>query len=136
MADRIITASRTNARKKDKQQAVEFKTRYFNLMEPTIAGYLTYCTAINAPFEVPLIRRLTTSFAPYFKVSERLIELLNENKLTNFSHYFLELAPKSYSTDIHLQTFCTEVGLRQLLKSLWPKNSFREKDFWKESLYR
>ena len=91
MVDRIITAGRTNVRKKDKQQAVEFKTRYFNLMEPMTAGYLTYCSLTATPFDVILIRKITTSFAPYFKVSERFISLLNSNKLTNFSNYFLEL---------------------------------------------
>jgi hypothetical protein len=136
LVDRIITAGRTNIRKKDKQQAVEFKTHYFNLMEPLIAGYLTHCGLTSNPFDLALVRKITTSFVPYFKVSEKFIGLLNSNKLTNFSNYFIELTSKSYSLDIRVETFCSEVGLRYLLKTLWPKDNFREKDFWKENMYR
>jgi hypothetical protein len=56
MVDRIITAGKGNVKKKDKQQAVEFKTRYFNLMEPLIAGYLAYCNEMCIPFEPNIIK--------------------------------------------------------------------------------
>jgi len=101
MVDRIIIAARNNIRKKDKQP-VEFKTRYFNLVEPLIAGYLTYCGLTAIPFTISLIRKITALLVPYFKVSERFLGLLNSNKLTNFSNYFIELTPKSYSADMWL----------------------------------
>lgn len=125
MADRMITAGRTNLRKKEKQQTVEFKTRYFNIMEPLIAGYLNYCSFFAASFEVPIIRKIITSFVPYFKVSERFIALLNRNKLINFSNYFIELGAKSYSLDVRMETFCEAVGLKNILKMLWPKDNFQ-----------
>jgi hypothetical protein len=125
MVDRIITAGRTNTRKKDKQQAVEFKTRYFNLMEPLISGYLAYCSLAAIPFDVAIIKKIIASFVPYFKVSESFLGILNTNKLMSFSNYFIESAPQSYSVDIKLETFCSEVGLRHLLKMIWPRENFR-----------
>lgn len=58
MVDRIITAGKTNLRKKDKQQSVDFKTRYFNLMEPLLAGYISYCNEMCIPFEPPIIKTI------------------------------------------------------------------------------
>ena len=95
MVDRLISAAKPSLKKKERQP-IDFKTRYFNLMEPLVAGYLTYCNLINQKVDTACLRRVMETYQPYNKVSKEFIRLLNSHQLTMYSNYFFDLQPKSY----------------------------------------
>lgn len=62
LADRIIGIEKKN----DK---IVNKIRYFNLMEPLLAGYLSYHKLASIPIDQQVCKNIIEAYAPYHLVS-------------------------------------------------------------------
>ena len=114
LGDRIISASRPKPASKKKDKQLDIKTRYFNLMEPLIFGYIGYCSISATKINEGYLKKIVQCFQPVYKVSEVFLHLLNENRLGMFSEYLIELNPKSYSVGIKMETFCYNIGFHKV----------------------
>jgi len=52
------------------QGAINCKVRYFNLMQPLLAGYINYYNFAGAVINADLLKRVIEGFAPYHIISE------------------------------------------------------------------
>lgn len=62
MTDRIFGIEKSNKK-------INIKSRYFNMMEPIVSGYLNYQRVAENPIDQIMIKRVIECYAPYFIVS-------------------------------------------------------------------
>lgn len=69
LGDRIISAARPKPSSKKKDKQLDIKTRYFNLMEPLIFGYVGYCSIMGLKVNEGYLKRIVQCFQPVPRVS-------------------------------------------------------------------
>lgn len=108
MADRIIGIERIEG------QCV-CKVRYFNLMQPLLAGYLSYYALVGAPPVPAVLKAVVEGFSPYHIVSEPFLQQLNRSGLNSFSKYFIESHVKLYSRSLRASTLNSRIQVERFL---------------------
>jgi hypothetical protein len=104
LTDRVIGIERY-------QGVINCKVRYFNLMQPLLAGYINYYNSQDAPVNGQIMKTVIEGYAPYHAVSEEFLQLLNKSGWSNFSKYFIESHVKLYSRSIRASTLNSEAHI-------------------------